>query len=346
MRDLLILRNKLYNFVGKYEAYVKPVCKLLLAMIVFSVINGSLGYMEKIDSVAIVMIAALMCSFLPIGFIVFLSAVFIVLHLYELSLEVAIVGLVLFLILFLLYFRLAPKDNLVVLLTSLLSGMGIPYVIPVSMGLVGSPASGVSIGCGVIVSHFLKTVKAMAPTLQTMESEDMPARLRYVIDSLIEDKTMIVLIVAFAITVIVVYIISQLPIKFSWSIAIGTGAFVQFLTVLIAQAFVDNSDISVGGLLIGTLLAIVVGLVVQFFKFNVDYKRTEKVHFEDDEYHYYVKAIPKQGVVAASRKTVKRRPVSQTNRRPQQQMSQQQMMQQQVMQQRNNWPMEEEETEQ
>ena len=33
--------------------------------------------------------------------------------------------------------------------------------------------------------------------------------------------------------------------------------------------------------------------MIQLFRFNVDYARTEKVQFEDDEYYYYVKAVPK-----------------------------------------------------
>ena len=38
--------------------------------------------------------------------------------------------------------------------------------------------------------------------------------------------------------------------------------------------------------------------------FSVDYSRTERVQFEDDEYYYYVKAVPKV-VVATPEKTVK-----------------------------------------
>ena len=45
--------------------------------------------------------------------------------------------------------------------------------------------------------------------------------------------------------------------------------------------------------------------IIQFFEFNVDYNRTEKVQFEDDEYYYYVKAVPKVNVSTPER-TVKR----------------------------------------
>ena len=38
--------------------------------------------------------------------------------------------------------------------------------------------------------------------------------------------------------------------------------------------------------------------ILQFFVFSVDYSRTEHTQFEDDEYYYYVKAIPKINVTA------------------------------------------------
>ena len=37
----------------------------------------------------------------------------------------------------------------------------------------------------------------------------------------------------------------------------------------------------------------IVGEILEFFLFHVDYKRTERLQFEDDEYYYYVKAVPK-----------------------------------------------------
>lgn len=46
------------------------------------------------------------------------------------------------------------------------------------------------------------------------------------------------------------------------------------------------------------------GFVLEFFFMNLDYARTERVQFEDDEYLYFVKAVPKRQV-ASSEKTVK-----------------------------------------
>ena len=47
---------------------------------------------------------------------------------------------------------------------------------------------------------------------------------------------------------------------------------------------------------IGTVLAIVIGLVLHLFIFSVDYTATEYVQFEDNDYYYYVKAVPKVSV--------------------------------------------------
>ena len=57
--------------------------------------------------------------------------------------------------------------------------------------------------------------------------------------------------------------------------------------------------------IIGTIVSVLLTLVLEFFVFAVDYSRTERLQFEDDEYVYYVKAVPKV-TVAAPEKTVKR----------------------------------------
>ncbi|MFQ9522030.1 MAG: hypothetical protein ACLRZR_11730, partial [Turicibacter sp.] len=48
--------------------------------------------------------------------------------------------------------------------------------------------------------------------------------------------------------------------------------------------------------IISTLLSMIVGVVLYFFVFAVDYSRVEYTQFEDDEYYYYVKAVPKISV--------------------------------------------------
>lgn len=301
MRELNIIKRFISNFIGKYEVYLKPIGKLTLSLFVFITINASMGYMSKVNNIALVLIASLMCSFMPMNFIVLLAAVFVLLHMYALSLECAAVVLVLFLVLFLLYFRLSPKDTITVVLTPILTGMGIPYVMPVAMGLIGGPMSAASVACGVIVGCVLKNINTNAEAIQAMETADMASKLKLIIDSVMADKGMILMIIAFAITVLVVYVISQLPIDYSWSIAVVAGAIVDAVVVFIGNIAM-HASLSGFGVFMGTILAVVVGLVIQFLIFDLDYKRTEKVQFQDDDYYYYVKAVPKRGAPTKSRK--------------------------------------------
>ena len=62
---------------------------------------------------------------------------------------------------------------------------------------------------------------------------------------------------------------------------------------------------SYGALIGGSIAAIAVGLILELFFFTVDYARSENLQYEDDEYYYYVKAVPKISV-STPEKTVKR----------------------------------------
>lgn len=304
MTSLLVAKQYIKNFVSKYEIYLKPVGKLVLALITLMTINGEIGFMQKIDNISVVLIAALMCSFMPTNFIIVVAALFVLLHLYALSIECAAIGLVLFLVLFLLYFRFTPKDTLAVVLTPVCTAMGIPYVIPLTMGLLGTPASVVSVACGVIVSSFIKNISDSATAISSMETEDMAAKFRFVIDGLINNKEMILMIAAFSLTIILVYFIKRLAIDYAWTIAIAAGALADMMILLTGDLVFDTNG-SIIMLIIGTIISVLVAKIVEFFAFSVDYSRTEKVQFEDDEYYYYVKAIPKINVATPSR-TVKK----------------------------------------
>ena len=148
MTTLLVAKQYMKLFYSKYEIYITPFLKFLLSFISLMLINSHLGYMAGIDRMSIVLIVALMCSFMPTNFIVIMAALFTLLHLYAFSLECTIVIGAAFMLMFLLYFRFSPKDTAVVVLTPICFLLKIPYVMPISMGLIGTPASAVSVACG------------------------------------------------------------------------------------------------------------------------------------------------------------------------------------------------------
>ncbi len=304
MTVLLEMKERIKLIYSKGEPFLLPIVKFLLAFIVFNTINGRMGYMTQLDNVAVVLIGALTCSFLPVGALVFFAAIFSLAHMYALSMEVALVGVCVYLVMYLLYFRFSPKDSLVVVLTPLLCVMKIPYVVPLVAGLLCGPASVVSVGCGVVIYYVIESIIGNASNIKTMGDEEVVAKIRMMVESIVGNKAMLVVVVSFAVTVVMVYLIRRMSIDYAWTIAIIAGAMIDVVVLLIGDLIYDI-NISVGGALLGSLLAIAAAKVVEFFRFCVDYSRTEKVQFEDDEYYYYVKAIPKM-TVSVSTKTVKK----------------------------------------
>ncbi len=292
MTQLLVIREQLKKLCGKYEIYLIPIGKFLTAMITFLIINGNLGYMEKIAKFPIVLILALLCSFLPVNFIIICGAVLSLAHVYALSMECALIVGVIYLLMFLLYFRFSPKDTFVVILTPICCVLQMPYAIPLSLGLVGTPASVVSVSCGVVVYHILRYIKESANALAALDADGMMSKFKYLIDGILGNKEMFVMVVAFAVTVILVYIIRRMNIDYAWTIAIIVGGLADILILLIGD-LMYTTNISILGIILGSVVAFAVVKILQFFVFNVDYARTERVQFEDDEYYYFVKAVPK-----------------------------------------------------
>lgn len=303
MTGLLVAKQILMALYSKYEVYITPLLKFLLALISLLLINSRIGYMDSIDKMTVVLIVSLMCSFMPMNFIVVMAALFIMLHLYAFNLECTVVVGVGFLLMFLLYLRFSPKDTLVVVLLPICFLFRIPYVVPLSMGLVGTPVSAVSVACGTVAYYMLHFVTQNVSVIMAMTDEEKTVKFKYVIDGILNSREMVITIVAFSVTVILVYLIRRLSIDYAWTIAMVAGAVVNITVVLVGDLMFDT-NVSLLEVVLGNILSLLVAVVLQFFVFNVDYSRTEKVQFEDDEYYYYVKAVPKI-VVSKPEKKVK-----------------------------------------
>ena len=304
MSSLLVTKEYMKQVYAKNQAYIDPVLKFLLALVVFLLINVKIGYMEKIDNMVIVLVAALFCSFMPIKTVALLGAVFMLMHYYALAPECALEVLAIYAVMFLLFLRFAPKETLVILLTPIFFMLKIPFVMPIAMGLLGGPASVVSVTFGVIISYLVEYTETNASAILAMDTETTMTRLRFVMDGLIGNKAMLFTIFAFAVTLLIVYAIRRMSMDYSWTIATIAGVLADIVILLIGDLLFDL-NYSLGGIIIGSAVAGIICYGIQFFTFYVDYKRTEHVQFEDDEYYYYVKAVPKIAVSTPDKKVKK-----------------------------------------
>ncbi len=311
MTTLLEFKQAAQAFYMKYDVVITHIGRFLLALITLLTINQKLGYMAALTSLPIVLMAALLCSILPVNFTIVVAMLFVLGHLYTLSRECMLLMLVVFLLMFLVYMRFDAKDGIAVLLTPLFFVLHIPYVMPLALGLLGTPLSVVPAAFGVMLYFFLNYLSgngaAMFSTAAVGDEEktgEMVGKLKDVLFGLIGDKTMLTMMIAFAVTILVVYFLRRLSVDHAWTIAIVVGALTCLVSLMIGDLMFET-QVSVIGAIFGCLVAALLMIVVEFFCFHLDYTRTEKVQFEDDDYYYYVKAVPKVTLSAAEHRVKK-----------------------------------------
>ena len=77
------------------------------------------------------------------------------------------------------------------------------------------------------------------------------------------------------------------------------------IIVIVAGSIVFSVQIDYVTLIFGNIISVLLALILEFFIFSVDYSKAEKFQYEDDEYYYYVKAIPKVSVAVPEKRVKK-----------------------------------------
>lgn len=305
MTNILELKDKIIKLYEEYEHYAKPVIHFLISLAVFITISTNIGYNAKISSLPISLILSLVCCLLPQNTVIFAAAVVILLDMYSLAVEVAIVTAVLFLAIYFIYFRFAPKHSMGALLTPVFFKLHIPYVMPIAGSLVRELTATISIVCGTIVYFFLDGIKTNAAAISgtLVDETATTSKLNIIIGQMTNNKEMVLTIGVMIVTSFLVYYVRRMAINQAWMIAIVVGAIVEIVGLLVGYMILGLTH-RIPELLIGGIISMALAFGVRFFCMNLDYARVERVQFEDDDYYYYVKAVPKKNVKVAE-KTVK-----------------------------------------
>ena len=297
MSTLLVWRENLQRPYASYSVYILKGIQFLLGLLLFGLINYNIGFMKMASSVFCTVGLSVICTFLPMIIMVMAATVLILVHFYALSLPIALVSAVIFLLMYIFYFRFTPKKAWLVLIAALAFGLKIPFVIPVAFGLMGTPVWIVPAACGVISYYMVDFVKGSAAALKSADADGIAASLTGFTKQVLGKKEMWLMTMAVVSGTHVVNVVRSRAVSNAWKIASASGS-VVCLVVAAAGNVVLEGHISYVSIAASAVLGIILGLVLEFLFFSVDYSRTENIQFEDDEYYYYVKAIPKVGVSA------------------------------------------------
>lgn len=297
MNTILVWKEQLQNIYAKYSLYIDIALKFILSMLVFGLINTRIGFMEAASGWECTLGLSVICAFMPMTIMLIAATALVLLHFYSVS--IGIVGLVaaMFLLLYIFLLRFTSNKAWLVLLTAVAFALKVPLVIPVAIGLLATPMGMIPVICGGVAYYIIYYVKTSSSTFKVEEVSELIEVILTAVKQIVGNKEMWIMIAAIAISILLIYGIRTRFFDHAWKIASVVGAVVM-IVICTAGNIIMDLHISYPEVILNAVVAIAAGLLLEVIFFGVDYTRTEQLEFEDDEYHYYVKAVPKYAVTA------------------------------------------------
>lgn len=292
MEALLNARKIIKDFMDRYDLFFIPCLKFILAFFTFVMISRTLPFMDALSNVFILVILALLCGILPVNAIAVIGIVMIILQCFSASLVIGAASLCFFLLLLILLLRFVPSDMLAVVLTPFSFILHVAAAVPIAMGLLrgrSSAAAGVS---GIAVYCFVSCIPEAAKNAASGKMT-LIELVQDLIRSFIGHPELILSSVVFTAVVLIVNLIRKMVTKYTYLIAVITGCVFYLILRLLGRFFLQTKGSLIEDL-ITVLLSAVICLIIAFFAHCADYSRTAVLQFEDDNYYYYVKAVPKR----------------------------------------------------
>ena len=287
------LRYKLTALYGRYSTILNIVMKFVLALVVFLGLRKVIGGGGIFANTFLILILTLLSSIMPLAAIPVFAGVMTVGLAFGLGYDAAGAAAVLLLMLLVLFLRFAPESALVLVFVPMALWFGVPQVVPVCAALKQRMTAVLATMSGVAVYYLLVTLNSYDSLAGGGSgSSDMMARLEALAGGLFGRPEMILNLIILCAVFVVTHAIRSLPIRSSYQAAALTGS-VFYPVFMLVGGDLTGVTVSPAAMALSAVASIAVSLIFVFFIYDVDYRATEYLQFEDDDYYYYVKAMPK-----------------------------------------------------
>ena len=290
MNKTVKIRDAMRNFFFSNSSWLKIVGKGLIALCSFLIINHYFGYIEFLTDPLFAIILAIACAFIPMraGGLVVIIYTFV--QLTGLSGQVALVALILIVASYGISVFYGAKHIFNISYIPIAMQIQMPYPIVVGSALFGNMRDVTSVICGGVISFYLKTIRENA-SLFIEEDSDITV-VDVIAQKMVANPLLYIYVTSLVVMFVAIILIRNLKISRSWLVALLVGIFAEMAIMLIGYVITGNIS-RVPVLLIANVVAFIVGFAMTYIFRDLDYERVERVQFEDDDYVYYVTAIPK-----------------------------------------------------
>ncbi|MBQ9610545.1 MAG: hypothetical protein IJV15_14025 [Lachnospiraceae bacterium] len=313
MSGILQVRDAIRDFLRRYDEIITPLFRFIAAWLMFWSINKLYGYSDLFDRSIVIFLLSVICALVSGAVATLIGCIVIIFSAFFVSKEIGIVTFLLFMIIYFMYMRMFPRCGWILFFVPIMYIFKLTYAIPLVVAIFAGASGMVPVAFGILLYKYAGCVSELNDMLSSAADKDEIDVYTYLIDNVLKNKEILMLAIVFALVILVTFFIYKLPFDYSWYVAIGVGGLCNILFAMVCGVYLDV-NVPGGALVAGTIVGIIIGVLVTMCKRLVDFSRKEVVQFEDDDYYYYVKAIPKYNV-SAKKKTVKKVTSTKTNQK-------------------------------
>ena len=290
---ILEFRARVCELYQKLQLLIDPIFKFLLSFLVIRTLNTVIGYDGRLAGNVVTLGLALVCAFVPSSILALLCMLLTVAHVFHVNMILSVFVALILLVLYCFFLRFTPKYGYVIVAVPVLFLFRVPYLMPLLLGLVATPVTILPLACGIFFYYMISVIQnAVSLQIEGFDTENIMLLVNNVVDNLLSNKEMLFTLAIYALVLTVVYVVRKLEFDYSFEIAVLIGV----VTSVFGHVLMNSRHelpLGIGATVLYHILAGILVIIIYFFIRVLDYTAVEHVQFEDDDYYYYVRAVPK-----------------------------------------------------
>ncbi|MBQ5431576.1 MAG: hypothetical protein IIU28_07990 [Lachnospiraceae bacterium] len=289
MTIFVTARSRIRSFLVRSEAWLRRVANCIWAVVCLLVVRQMFGFHDLLSSNMILIPLGIICFFVPLSAAGLIMMIYTTLQVMSLSQSAGVMLFLMFMLSYIFSNAYQARQMTHFVGVTALYRLHAPYLAPLWAGLFGNVSEVTTIICGSVISFYLKTVHDSVP--QIADSPDTVNALD-ILQGMVSNPMFFVYELAIVGMFVTVWFFRSSKLKHSWIWAVVFGTLTEFVIMLGGSLFLNDSR-GLTQITIGSLVTVFVGALLYFLFQDLDFKRVETVQFSDDEYYYYVTAVPR-----------------------------------------------------
>lgn len=303
MTDLLQrLRNIVKGVLSRHELVLISFWKGILCLFSLFAIKFGFNNSTFVDNYLFILIVSIAGMFVPLSATALIIVFTTVVHIANFSPQAAFAVCIMFMLFYFISIYYKSPNRWSIVFSMVFYQMKIPFCVPMVAGLVGNINDVVSITAGAGIGYYLKLIMENKAVL-TNGTSDIDA-FSLIFKQMLMSPNFYCFIASQIAMFLIVNNLRSKKIKHSGIIGVSLGSFVSIVIMITGNLIFDSSE-KAYVLMIEAIVTWIIGVIITYFFVETDYVSPESFQMEDDEYYYYVTAIPKVHFTKEERKIKK-----------------------------------------